>query len=65
MINPEDVTILLIAHQSGLFNLVKDMPVSQLRNNLFGEHIIPNYQLLIESHKRAQDAVREWEYAQV
>lgn len=34
MINPNDVTMLLIDHQSGLFNLVKDMPVSQLRNNI-------------------------------
>ena len=34
MINPKDVTMLLIDHQSGLFNLVKDMPVSQLRNNV-------------------------------
>jgi len=34
MINPSDVVMLLIDHQSGLFNLVKDMPVSQLRNNV-------------------------------
>lgn len=34
MIDPKDVTMLLIDHQSGLFNLVKDMPVSQLRNNV-------------------------------
>lgn len=34
MIDPKDVTMLLIDHQSGLFNLVKDMPVSQLRNNI-------------------------------
>ena len=34
MINPKDVTMLLIDHQSGLFNLVKDMSVSQLRNNV-------------------------------
>ena len=34
MINPNDVVMLLIDHQSGLFNLVKDMPVSQLRNNV-------------------------------
>ena len=34
MINPADVVMLLIDHQSGLFNLVKDMPVSQLRNNV-------------------------------
>jgi len=26
--------------------------------NLFGEHIIPNYRLLMESHKKAQDASR-------
>ena len=32
--NPNDVAMLLIDHQSGLFNLVKDMPVSQLRNNI-------------------------------
>ena len=34
MINPSDVVMLLIDHQSGLFNLVKDMPVAQLRNNI-------------------------------
>jgi len=34
MIDPSDVAMLLIDHQSGLFNLVKDMPVSQLRNNI-------------------------------
>lgn len=32
--NPNDVVMLLIDHQSGLFNLVKDMSVSQLRNNI-------------------------------
>ena len=34
MINPKDVVMLLIDHQSGLFNLVKDMPVAELRNNI-------------------------------
>ena len=34
MINPIDVAMLLIDHQSGLFNLVKDMPVAELRNNI-------------------------------
>lgn len=34
MMDPNDVTMLLIDHQSGLFNLVKDMPVAQLRNNV-------------------------------
>lgn len=34
MINPDDVVMLLIDHQSGLFNLVKDMSVSELRNNV-------------------------------
>jgi nicotinamidase-related amidase len=34
MINPKDAVMLLIDHQSGLFNLVKDMPVWQLRNNV-------------------------------
>lgn len=34
MIDPDDVVMLLIDHQSGLFNLVKDMSVSQLRNNV-------------------------------
>lgn len=33
MINPKDVTMLLIDHQSGLFNLVKDIPVPDLRRN--------------------------------
>jgi len=32
--DPKDVALLLIDHQSGLFNLVKDMPVAQLRNNV-------------------------------
>jgi len=34
MMDRDDVAMLLIDHQSGLFNLVKDMPVSQLRNNV-------------------------------
>ncbi|MCE5278360.1 MAG: isochorismatase family protein [Planctomycetaceae bacterium] len=34
MMDPSDVAMLLIDHQSGLFNLVKDMSVSQLRNNV-------------------------------
>lgn len=34
MINPSDVAMLLIDHQSGLFNLVKDMSVAELRNNI-------------------------------
>jgi len=34
MMNPSDVAMLLIDHQSGLFNLVKDMPVAELRNNI-------------------------------
>jgi len=34
MINVDDVVMLLIDHQSGLFNLVQDMPVYQLRNNI-------------------------------
>jgi nicotinamidase-related amidase len=34
MMNPDDVAMLLIDHQSGLFNLVKDMSISQLRNNV-------------------------------
>ncbi|MDD4940129.1 MAG: hypothetical protein PHI60_08260 [Candidatus Omnitrophica bacterium] len=135
MIDPNDVVMLLIDHQSGLFNLVKDMPVAQLRNNvialakvaamlkipvittasvpegpngpvipeirqfaphakyvaclaqagvipvdtfavigelqqtwnrpdaldyanLFGENILPNYRLLMESHKKAQEGER-------
>jgi nicotinamidase-related amidase len=33
--------------------------------NLFGEHIIPNYRLLMESHKQVQEAVHQWEHAQV
>ncbi len=32
MIDPEDVVMLLIDHQSGLFNTVKDLPVPDLRN---------------------------------
>lgn len=34
MINPNDVTMLLIDHQSGLFNLVKDISVPDLRRNV-------------------------------
>lgn len=34
MINPKDAMILLIDHQSGLFNLVQDMPVADLRRNV-------------------------------
>ncbi|MGH7198554.1 MAG: isochorismatase family protein [Candidatus Omnitrophota bacterium] len=34
MINPNDAVMLFIDHQSGLFNLVKDMPVADLRHNV-------------------------------
>lgn len=34
MIDPNDVTMLLIDHQSGLFNLVQDIPVADLRRNV-------------------------------
>lgn len=34
MINPDDAIMLLIDHQSGLFQLVKDMDVVTLRNNV-------------------------------
>jgi len=34
MINPDDAIILLIDHQSGLFQLVKDMPEPELRRNV-------------------------------
>src|SRR4030042_2794938 len=34
MMNPKGVVMFLIHPQSGLFNLVKDMPVTQLRNNV-------------------------------
>ena len=34
MIDPDDVVMLLIDHQSGLFNLVKDIPVPDLRRNV-------------------------------
>lgn len=34
MIDPKDAVLLLIDHQSGLFNLVKDMPVADLRRNV-------------------------------
>lgn len=33
MIDPDDVVMLLIDHQSGLFNTVLDIPVPDLRNN--------------------------------
>lgn len=34
LINPDDAVLLLIDHQSGLFNLVKDMSVQELRQNV-------------------------------
>lgn len=34
MIDPADVAMLFIDHQNGLFNLVKDMPVSDLKRNV-------------------------------
>src|SRR6185436_1216254 len=34
MINPNDTTMLLIDHQSGLFNVVHDIPVADLRRNV-------------------------------
>lgn len=33
VIDPEDTALLLIDHQSGLFQTVKDMPMTELRNN--------------------------------
>ena len=36
MINPDDVVMLLVDHQSGLFNLVKDIPEPDLRRNVCG-----------------------------
>lgn len=32
IIDPNDAVILLIDHQSGLFNTVRDVPISDLRN---------------------------------
>jgi nicotinamidase-related amidase len=34
MINPDDAVMLLIDHQSGLFNVVQDIPVPDLRRNV-------------------------------
>ena len=34
MIDPADAVLLLIDHQSGLFQLVKDIDVSSLRHNV-------------------------------
>lgn len=34
MINPSDTVMLLIDHQSGLFNIVRDIPVPDLRRNV-------------------------------
>jgi nicotinamidase-related amidase len=34
LMDPNDAVMLLIDHQSGLFNLVKDIPVSDLRRNV-------------------------------
>lgn len=34
MINPDDAVLLLIDHQSGLFNVVTDIPVADLRRNV-------------------------------
>ena len=34
MIDPNDAVLLLIDHQSGLFQLVKDMDMLTLRNNV-------------------------------
>ena len=34
MIDPDDVVMLLVDHQSGLFNVVQDIPVPDLRNNI-------------------------------
>ncbi|UJP03160.1 MAG: hypothetical protein LZF85_01480 [Nitrosomonas sp.] len=33
-INPDDTLMLLIDHQSGLFQLVKDLPVPELRRTM-------------------------------
>lgn len=32
MLDPDDAVILLIDHQSGLFNTVRDVPIPDLRN---------------------------------
>ena len=34
MIDPNDAVLLLIDHQSGLFQLVRDMEYRELRNNV-------------------------------
>jgi nicotinamidase-related amidase len=33
-IDPEDAVMLFVDHQSGLFQLVKDLPIAELRNNV-------------------------------
>lgn len=34
LINPSDTLVLLLDHQSGLFQTVKDIPVADLRRNV-------------------------------
>ncbi len=36
LLNPNDSVILLLDHQTGLFQTVKDVPVAELRNNTIG-----------------------------
>ena len=38
-INPDETLMLLIDHQSGLFQLVKDVPISDLRRQDAGDYL--------------------------
>lgn len=67
--DPDNPTMLLIDHQSGLFQTVKDMPKTELRATWnrpdaaqWAEAysaVFPHYQLLIESYMKAQAVVSQ------
>ena len=60
LIDPSDTVILLLDHQTGLFQTVKDISVADLRVNtvvlakLYGL-VAPNYAAVMESYQKAQD----------
>jgi len=71
MIDPNDAVMLLIDHQSGLFQLVKDIDLPRLRANVialakvsrlgklptFTTASVPNGPLIPEIHENNPDAV--------
>ena len=50
-INPDETLMLLVDHQSGLFQLVKDIPVPDLRRNAIALAKVPKAQAVQKAKK--------------